>query len=60
MHLSHNRIGFCRSFMRGKKVIITNGFIKKQDKLPLQEKEKALKYMADYKQRVKAGTYYDA
>lgn len=50
---------FLSFFYSGGKVIVTNAFIKKQDKLPPNEKEKALKCMKDYEQRVKAGTYYE-
>lgn len=46
-------------FTSGKKIIVTNGFAKKQDKLPPKEKDRALKNMADYKDRLKKGTYYD-
>ncbi|MDX9800297.1 MAG: type II toxin-antitoxin system RelE/ParE family toxin [Spirochaetia bacterium] len=37
-------------FMKGKKIIITNGFSKRTDKLPKKEKEKSIKAMEDYKQ----------
>jgi len=40
------------------KVIVTNAFTKKQDKLPPGEKEKALKCKKDYELRVKARSYY--
>lgn len=46
-------------FFEGSKIIVTNAFEKKQDKLPLREKEKALKYKEDYTKRVRGGTYYD-
>lgn len=46
-------------FFDGKKIIITNGFVKKQNQLPKSEKEKALRHMQDYIHRVKDGTYYD-
>ncbi len=46
-------------FFEGGKMIITNGFIKKQNQLPKKEKERALRYMNDYKQRVQEGTYYE-
>jgi hypothetical protein len=46
-------------FFTGGKVIVTNAFTKKQDKLPATEKERALKAMQDYEQRVKTGTYYE-
>ncbi len=39
-------------------MIITNAFTKKQDKLPADEKSKALKRKDDYEQRVKKGRYY--
>jgi phage-related protein len=46
-------------FFKGGKIIITNAFAKKADKLPKQEKQKALRYRADYEQRIKEGTYYE-
>lgn len=46
-------------FFEDKKIILTNAFRKKQDKLPLTEKEKALKVMDQYIGRVKTGDYYD-
>jgi hypothetical protein len=49
---------FLSFFFEGGKVIITNAFTKKKDKLPPGEKEKALKCMKDYEQRVKASSYY--
>ena len=49
---------FLSFFTIGKRIIITNAFVKKSDKLPKEEKEKALKYMKDYKRRVDNGTYY--
>lgn len=45
-------------FTKGSKIIITNAFEKKTDKLPPREKEKALKCKIDYLNRVKGGTYY--
>lgn len=45
-------------FTKGNKIIITNGFVKKSDKLPESEKEKALKYMKDYNDRVAKKLYY--
>ena len=45
-------------FIRGSKIIVTNAFEKKADKLPPREKEKALKYKQDYIQRVNGGAYY--
>lgn len=46
-------------FIEGKKIIITNAFRKKQQKLPQIEKDRALKAMESYKQRIKEGTYYE-
>lgn len=46
-------------FYEGKKIIVTNGFRKKQSKLPTPEKENALKKKELYIKRVKAGEYYD-
>ena len=46
-------------FFKGAKIIITNAFEKKTDKLPLREKERALLYKEDYTNHVKKGTYYD-
>jgi len=50
---------FLSFFVEGKKIIVTNAFWKKQDKLPLGEKERALTYMKSYKDRIKEGTYYE-
>ncbi len=46
-------------FFKGKKIIVTNAFKKKQDKLPKQEKDRALARRADYEARVKKGIYYE-
>jgi len=46
-------------FFTGQKIIVTNGFLKKQQKLPKQEKEKALNYMNDYLKRIQEGIYYE-
>lgn len=46
-------------FFEGSKVIITNAFEKKTDKLSPREKERSLKARADYITRCKKGTYYD-
>ncbi len=46
-------------FYEGKKIIVTNAFRKKQPKLPVQEKENALKKRDLYINRVIAGDYYD-
>ena len=46
-------------FSVGKKIIITNAFTKKTDKLPKREKDRALRHMEDYLDRVKKETYYE-
>lgn len=46
-------------FYHGGKVIVTNAFEKKQDKMPVKEKDKALRLKADYIKRNKDGSYYD-
>lgn len=46
-------------FYSGGKIIVTNGFVKKQDKLPREEKERALLHKKAYEIRVKKGIYYD-
>ena len=51
MHLSLNRIGFM-FFFSGSKVIVTNAFHKKTNKLPAGEKQRALKCKEDYEIRV--------
>ena len=45
-------------FTEGGKIIITSAFVKKQDKLPQNEKDRALRFKADYQERVKKGSYY--
>lgn len=46
-------------FFRGKKMIVTNAFHKKTDKLPINEKERALKMKEDYELRANRGDYYE-
>ena len=46
-------------FFEGQKIIVANGFHKKTDKLPKNEKERALKIKSDYEMRVKRGDYYE-
>ena len=46
-------------FFAGSKIIITNAFEKKTDKLPVREKERALKYKANYLARTEEGVYYE-
>ena len=50
---------FLSFFVEGKKIIVTNAFWKKQDKLPPGEKHRALDCMKSYRERVKGGTYYE-
>lgn len=46
-------------FFEGQKIIVTSGFHKKADKLPKNEKERALRIKADYEVRIKRGDYYE-
>jgi hypothetical protein len=46
-------------FFAGRKVIITNGFLKKSQKFPPGEKERALRAKHNYEQRVKEERYYE-
>jgi phage-related protein len=46
-------------FFKGKKIIVTNAFIKKTQKLPQSKKEQALKAYQSYEKRVKEGVYYE-
>lgn len=46
-------------FFREKKIIITNAFTKKSQKLPKGEKELALKAYQSYEQRIKEKNYYE-
>ncbi len=46
-------------FVKGRKIIITNAFIKKSDLLPRAEKRNALKLREDYLARVREGRYYE-
>lgn len=50
---------FLSFFFEGQKIIVTNAFIKKQQKLPKNEKERALRLMADYQHRLQEDTYYE-
>ena len=47
-------------FQKGQKIIVTNGFHKKQDKLPVSEKDRALKARASYFERLERGNYYES
>lgn len=46
-------------FFVGNKIIITNAFQKKTDKLPISEKERALKIKDNFEARIKNGDYYE-
>jgi phage-related protein len=46
-------------FCKGKKIIITNAFMKKTQKLPKTEKEHAIKAQESFERRIKEGTYYE-
>jgi Phage derived protein Gp49-like (DUF891). len=46
-------------FCKGKKIVVTNAFEKKQDKLPKSEKDRALRAKEDYDERVEERIYYD-
>jgi phage-related protein len=45
-------------FVKGRKIVVTNAFRKKSDKLPKPEKELALKCKKDYETRTKEENYY--
>jgi len=49
---------FLSFFLIGSKIIVTNGYRKKTDKLPPGEKETAIKAMSDYTSRIQKGDYY--
>ncbi len=49
---------FLSFFHAGKKIVVTNGFRKKAQKLPKKEKSLALKRMKSYGLRVNNGDYY--
>ncbi len=46
-------------FFKGRKIIVTNAFEKKQDKLPKTEKNRSLERMKNYTKRLEEGNYYD-
>jgi hypothetical protein len=50
---------FLSFFMKNKKIIITNAFRKKSDKLPNNEKLKAINSREVYFKRIKEGEYYE-
>ena len=50
---------FLSFFYTGKKVVVTNAFRKKKQKLPEKEKYLALQRMNSYDSRLNSGDYYD-
>ncbi len=46
-------------FYKEGKIVVTNAFRKKQQKLPQREKDRALKAKESYLRRVKTGEYYE-
>lgn len=50
---------FLSFFVIGKKIIITNAYRKKGNKLPTSEKTLAKKRRSDYIERTKKGNYYE-
>ena len=50
---------FLSFFYAGKKIVVTNAFCKKSQKLPDNEKQRALFCMQNYTDRVQKGTYYE-
>jgi phage-related protein len=50
---------FLSFFTKDKKIIVTNAFTKKSDKLPKSEKIKAIQARNDYINRNSKGTYYE-
>ncbi len=46
-------------FIKDKKIIVTNAFVKKCQKLPKTEKMKALDAKREYTNRVEKGEYYE-
>ena len=46
-------------FTTGRKIVVTNAFVKKSAKLPPGEKDRALRAKADFEARVRNGTYYE-
>lgn len=46
-------------FFKGKKIVITNAFVKKEEKMPRRQKERACRALESYKKRVEQGIYYE-
>jgi hypothetical protein len=45
--------------LKGQKIIVTNAFYKKSQKLPVQEKLTAIECRKDYLLRTRKGDYYE-
>lgn len=58
MSLSLCNIGFFNFFYEGRKIIITNGYMKKSQKVSRKDLERAREIKRDYTYRVKGGSYY--
>lgn len=54
--LSHRFFNF---FYKGRKIIITNAYMKKSQKVDQKELKKAINMKKDYTYRTKGGTYYE-
>ena len=50
---------FFNFFCEGRKIIISNGYIKKSQKVSVKDLERARAIKKDYTYRVKGGTYYE-
>ncbi|PKL16345.1 MAG: hypothetical protein CVV49_16745 [Spirochaetae bacterium HGW-Spirochaetae-5] len=50
---------FLSFFVKDKKIIVANAFHKKSQKLPIEEKIRALKCKEDYFNRINKGIYYE-
>jgi hypothetical protein len=50
---------FLSFFVKGSKIIVACGFYKNTQKLPQEEKERAIRCRNDYHKRVKEGKYYE-
>ena len=50
---------FLSFFTKDKKIIVTEGFLKKSDKLPKNIKDRTIRLREDYLDRVSKGEYYE-
>ncbi|MBI1977618.1 MAG: type II toxin-antitoxin system RelE/ParE family toxin [Candidatus Omnitrophica bacterium] len=44
-------------FFAGKMIVITHGFVKKTDRVPGEEVERAIRFMNDFQERLKRGEF---